>query len=78
LKAGRQAAKSVVSDGGAKVPFFGGAEFGSIQFPQFPAYQGNGADAGYFLYPAIRSMADEIVEMYGEEIEKITRRAFPD
>jgi len=78
LKAGRQAAKSVVTGGGAKKPFFGGAEFGSIRFPQFPAWQGNGRDAGYFLFPAIRSMEDEIVEMYGDEVEKITARAFPD
>lgn len=88
LKPGRQAAKAVVSGGGAAVPFFGGAEFGAGQnklrntargavrgWNQFVPWTGQ---TGRFLYPAIRSSMDEIVELYGDEIEKITKRAFPD
>lgn len=78
MKASRQAARSVVAGGGRRSAFFGGAEFGSVQFPQFKAWQGNGRNAGYFLYPTIRESTDEIVELYGDEIDKITRRAFPD
>ena len=78
LKAGRQAARAVVSGGGARYPFFAGAEFGSIQFEQFDPWRGSSYDAGYFLYPTIREQTPEIVEMYGEAIERITASAFPD
>ena len=77
LTAGRAAARATVSGGGAQYPFFGGAEFGSITHTQFEAWRGSSYDAGYFLYPTIRSNSDEIVELYGEAIEKITAAAFP-
>lgn len=91
LKPGRQAARAVVTGGGPKTPFFGGAEFGAGQnvprntqrgtvagWNQFEPWRGNQSDAGYFLYPAIRDETDKIVDMYGDAIEKITSRAFPD
>lgn len=91
LKAGRQAARAVVTGGSAGVPFFGGAEFGAAQnqlrntsrgavtgWNQFKAWRGSGAGAGYFLYPAIRDETDKIVDMYGDAMEKIAGKAFPD
>lgn len=45
---------------------------------QFKEWRGNKAGAGYFLFPTIRSHADEIVEMYGDAIDKISAKAFPD
>lgn len=78
LKAGRGASRATISGGGAQTPFFGGAEFGSIQYTQFEPWRGNDRSAGYFLYPTIRNSTDEIVEMYGDALEKITARAFPD
>jgi hypothetical protein len=78
LKAGRGAARATISGGGARYPFFAGAEFGSIQFTQFPEWRGSSYDAGHFLYPTIRQSSDDIVELYGDAIEKITGRAFPD
>jgi hypothetical protein len=77
LKVGRQAARAVVSGGGARFPFFAGAEFGSIRYEQFDAFRGSDANAGYFLYPTIRDRTPEIVDMYSEAIGKITAKAFP-
>jgi len=92
LTPSRQAARAQVNLGGSKFPGAAGAEFGAGQnqprvgpsgrnytgHNQFEAWRGSGSDAGYFLYPAIRDSTDEIVEMYGDAIEDITRRAFPD
>jgi len=91
MRPSRQAARAQVTGGGADVPFFGGAEFGAMRnqrrqtprgtvtgWNQFQPWRGSGSGAGYFLYPAIRESTDDIVEMYGEAIEKITARAFPD
>ena len=91
LKASKAAAVARVNFGGAKAPFAGGAEFGAGQdrprstargtvrgWNQFNPWRGNGGDAGYFLYPTIRERTDDIVEMYGDGLERITARAFPD
>jgi hypothetical protein len=90
LRSSRAASKAQVLGGSARVPFFGGAEFGAMQnqmrvsvrgpyegLNQFHPWKGNGRDAGYFLYPAIRAAEAEIVDMYGEGLEAITARAFP-
>jgi hypothetical protein len=63
--------------GGPRTPFAAGAEFGSKRFRQFQAWRGNGQQAGYFLYPAIRENTPRIVEVYGDEIDRVTRKAFP-
>lgn len=92
LKPSRQAARAQVTGGGAKFPFFGGAEFGADRnqprgtlggrrmtgWNQFKPWRGNGSGAGYFLYPAIRSKTDEIVDKYGDALMKIAAHAFPD
>ena len=78
LSAGRQAARAQVAGGGPRAPFFGGAEFGARKYPQFQPWRGNGITAGYFLFPAIRAETDRIVDLYGDEIQRITSAAFPD
>lgn len=92
LKARRAQRAAEVSFGGAQAPFAAGAEFGAGQnivrrsvsgrsfrgYNQFRAWRGNDTGAGYFLYPSIRAETEKIVEMYGDAIEKITTRAFPD
>jgi hypothetical protein len=91
LSASKAAARAQVNFGGAKAPFAGGAEFGAgrdsirsrasgsyVGYRQFNPWRGNGGDAGYFMYPTIRDRMDDIVERYGDGIEKITRKAFPD
>lgn len=45
---------------------------------QFKQWRGNSTGAGFFLFPAIRDNADEIVEMYGDAIDRLTAQAFPD
>lgn len=92
LKARRAQRAAEVSFGGAQAPFAAGAEFGAGQdmvrrsvngrtyrgYNQFKQWRGNDNGAGYFLYPAIRDETKAIVEMYGDAIEKITSKAFPD
>lgn len=91
LSASKSTVSARVMFGGAKAPFAGGAEFGAGQnrprstargtvqgWNQFNPWRGNGGDAGYFLYPTIRERTPDIVEMYGDAIEKITAQAFPD
>jgi hypothetical protein len=78
LRASRTAARAQVLLGSGRIRFAFGAEFGSSRFKQFPAWRGNGTDAGYFLYPTIRDEIPEIVETYGDAIERITAKAFPD
>jgi hypothetical protein len=88
----RQAARAQVTGGGANAPYFGGAEFGSqrgqrrtgpsgrrfLGHNQFDPWRGNGSSAGYFLYPAIRDNTERIIELYGDEMDRITKKAFPD
>jgi hypothetical protein len=96
LKSARQAQRAQLTGGGAKTPFFGGAEFGSdrgksriiagktmqshnrVGWRQFQEWRGNQSDAGYFLYPAIRDLTEPIVNIYGDWLEQITKKAFPD
>ena len=78
LRSSRQAARAQVVGGSVKVPFFGGAEFGSLRYRQFKAWTGSNSQSGYFLYPAIREATDDIVELYGDEVMKISAKAFPE
>jgi hypothetical protein len=55
-----------------------GNEFGSVAHKQFPAWRGNDAGAGYSLYPAIRRGTSDIEDTYGDRLERLARRAFPD
>lgn len=52
-----------------------GAEFGGARgtqsnrrTTQFRPWLGNGDTAGYFLYPTVREMSDEMQERYGEAV----------
>lgn len=38
---------------------------------QFRAWKGNGSEAGYFMWPAIREQTDEIVNRYTQLIEDL-------
>jgi len=37
-----------------------------------------GGNGGYFLFPTMRDKTNEIVEMYGDELDKVAQAAFPD
>ncbi len=45
---------------------------------QFVPWTGNKAGAGRFLFPAIRDRTEEIVDVYGDALDRITKQAFPD
>jgi hypothetical protein len=91
LTASRSGARSAVALGGARFPGALGAEFGAGRdrprqtargtvrgWNQFKEWRGSGRTAGYFLHPAIRASEDEIVELYGAGLDKLTAKAFPD
>lgn len=48
-----------------------GAEFGGGRrrtTRQFAPWRGNGEGAGYFLFPTVRDMEDEVLERYGDAV----------
>jgi hypothetical protein len=49
-----------------------------IGWNQFRPWRGNGPNAGYALFPAMRENAAEIIAIYEKEVGEITRAAFPD
>lgn len=48
--------------------------WGSKRFPQFPPSK----PGGYALYETIAAKSDEIVEAYGDALDDLLKRAFPD
>ncbi len=65
--------RATVAGGRASVPWYAGHEFGSSRFKQFPGKR----TGGYHLYPAIEKKRDEVIEVYGREIDNLTRKHFP-
>ena len=45
---------------------------------QFPDWRGNSAGAGYPIFPALRAEQARIMDTYGDDLERIYGRAFPD
>lgn len=63
----RVAGPGVVMYGGKAWSF--GAEFGALQYKQFPMWRGNDDRAGYFFWPAIREFRDEeMLELWVKEV----------
>ncbi|BEP14815.1 hypothetical protein acdb102_31260 [Acidothermaceae bacterium B102] len=79
----KSSASSQVRIGGANYPFALGAEFGSLRYKQFKSWRGNqwaawgASGVGYFLHPTIRAQRDQIMQTYGDNVEKIMTAAFP-
>lgn len=91
IKAVGGARSAGVAFGGARYPMAPGAEFGAGQgmqrrrssgsylgFNQFDHWTGNGPDAGYFIYPSIRRDSDRIETAYGQALDALLNKAFPD
>jgi hypothetical protein len=75
MKAAGQQRYALAKIDSRKYPFALGAEFGGggrSTTRQFPPHRGSGSDAGYALYPTIRAKTDEIVERYGEALDRIS------
>lgn len=74
---------AAVAGGGRRWPYFYGAEFGSKRYKQFESWRGNqwggwSGGPGYFLNPSIREQAENAIQEYWDEVDEITRDAFPD
>lgn len=67
--------RATVAGGKASVPYFGGWEFGSSgAYRQFPAK----AKTSHNIYPAIEKKSSEIVQIYGDHIDVLTKKHFPE
>lgn len=90
IKASRSAVAARLNLGG-DVEYALGVEFGAVRgiprragtrtisgWNQFDAWRGNGDSAGYAVFPTIRDSTEEILDRYGDEIERILADAFPD
>jgi hypothetical protein len=67
------------SGGGSTKDLWGGYEFGSIKFPNFPKWSGPNPSgrkggAGYFIYPTLRKIQPYIVAEWTESFDKILKR----
>lgn len=50
-----------------------------LGYNQFsPWRSSSGGNTGYFLFPTMRDKTKEIIEMYGDELDKVAAAAFPD
>lgn len=74
VKALAQQRNASVRVGGKRWPYAMGATFGARRFKQFPPFK----QGGYSLFPQIKSERAKVVEVYGDAVDRLVRRAFPD
>lgn len=78
------ASASVAVQATAQVPFALGAFFGAKRYAQFSPWIGNKWESGvagegpYAINPAIVALEDQILAVYGEAVDEVTKQAFPD
>ena len=65
-----------LSGGGTTQQLWGGAEFGSNRFKQFPVWSGREGrgSRGWFIYPTLRSAQPEIVKQWEQAFSTIVRK----
>jgi hypothetical protein len=63
--------------GGAKYPYGPGAVVGSKKYPQFEPYRGPDPESWAAIGPALESSEDRFLEVYGDAVEDLMKRAFP-
>jgi hypothetical protein len=64
------------SGGGTTQQLWGGYEFGSNKFKQFPVWSGSGprgGSAGYFIYPTLRAEQPHIIAQWEKAFTKILK-----
>jgi hypothetical protein len=63
------------SGGATTKDIWGGAEFGSNKYKQFPVWSGREGrgSRGWFIYPTLRRIQPEIVARWGESFTKILK-----
>jgi hypothetical protein len=65
-----------LSGGATTQQIWGGAEFGSNKYKQFPVWSGREGrgSRGWFIYPTLRSVQPDIVKKWEESFSKIVRK----
>jgi hypothetical protein len=65
-----------LSGGGTTQQLWGGAEFGSNRYKQFPVWSGREGrgSRGWFIYPTLRSAQPEIIAKWEEAFSQIVRK----
>jgi hypothetical protein len=65
-----------LSGGGTTQQLWGGSEFGSNKYKQFPVWSGREGrgSRGWFIYPTLRSAQPEIIQKWEQAFEKIVKR----
>jgi hypothetical protein len=68
-------ARDRVSGGGTTQQLWGGAEFGSNRYKQFPIWSGREGrgSRGWFIYPTLRSVQPEILKRWEQSFSKIVK-----
>ena len=68
-------ARDKVSGGGTTQQLWGGAEFGSNTYNQFPIWSGREGrgSRGWFIYPTLRSVQPEILKRWEQSFSKIVK-----
>lgn len=74
VKAFGQQRAGLVKIGGSRYPFAMGANFGSNKYKQFR----KPTKPDYALYRTIAAKNDQIIEVYGDALDKVAKKAFPD
>jgi hypothetical protein len=67
-----------VATGGARSPHGPVYEFGGSIPRRGDTAARTQVRAQPYIYPALGAMRDEVVEFYGEAVDRVSRRAFPD
>jgi len=69
-------ARQKFSGGGTTQQLWGGNEFGSNRFKQFPIWSGKEGrgSRGWFIYPTLRSIQPEIVKRWEESFSVIVKK----
>jgi hypothetical protein len=68
-------ARQKLSGGGTTQQVWGGYEFGSNKFKQFPVWSGREGrgSRGWFIYPTLRSVQPDIIKKWEQAFSKIVK-----
>ena len=77
VRAGGTQRAGYVAVGGARSPHAPVYEFKGATLPRHASEARTQVTAQPYIYPAIEAKADEVVEVYGQALDRLTKRAFP-
>jgi len=69
-------ARQRFSGGATTQTLWGGIEFGSIKYKQFPSFSGrnpNGGSRGWFIYPTLRRIQPELINKWEQSFDRILK-----